>query len=136
MKVTRVAVLAFALTAGACNSSSNLAAPTNPPEVSDPPVTGTVSVGGSDFHNFAVSQVGDVQITLTQAGPPSTITVGLGIGTPSALTCPLTFGQTKVAASTTPLDIGTLAAGTYCVEVFDAGNQAGPITYSLTVTHP
>ena len=136
MKATRVVVLAFALTAAACNNNSTLTAPTNPPEISDPPVTGTVQVGASDFHTFSVSQTGDVQVTLTAAGPPATITVGLGIGTPSALTCPLTFGQTKVAASTAPLDVGTLAAGTYCVEIFDAGNQSGPITYSLTVTHP
>jgi hypothetical protein len=139
MKATCVVllVLVLGMTAAACNNSnSSLTAPTNPPEVSDPPVTGSVAVGGSAFTNFVVSQAGDVQITLSQAGPPPTITVGLGVGTPSALTCPLTVGSTKTAASPTPLDIGTLSAGTYCVEVFDAGNQSGPITYTLTVTHP
>ena len=136
MKATRVGVLAFALAAAACNNNStSLTAPTNQP-TSSVTFTGTVQVGGVDFNSFVVSQAGDVQVTLTQAGPPSTITVGLGFGTPSAAACPLTIGSTRVGASTTPLDVGTLSPGTYCVQIFDVGNQAGPITYSVTVTHP
>src|SRR6476469_8123743 len=104
MKATRVVLLVLALAAAGCNSdSTNLTAPTNPPTISDPPITGTVAVGGSAFGTFVVSQTGDVQVTLTQAGPPPTITVGLGIGVPSAATCPLTITQGKVAASATPL---------------------------------
>jgi hypothetical protein len=138
MKATRVVLLALALTAAACNNdSSSLTAPTNPPTITDGPFTGTVDVMGTGpAHNFVVSQPGDVQITLSQAGPPPTITEGLGVGSPTGTTCPLTVGQTKAAASLTPLDVGALAAGTYCVVIFDVGNQAGPITYSLTVTHP
>jgi len=30
---------------------------------------------------------------------------------------------------------GSLAAGTYCVEVVDVGNAAGPIAYTVTVAH-
>jgi hypothetical protein len=136
MKATRVVLLVLALAAAACNNdSTNLTAPTNPP-TSSVTFTGTVNVGDVSFNNFAVSQTGDVQVTLTQAGPPPTITVGLGFGTPSAAACPLTIGSTKVAASSTPLDVGTLAPGTYCVQIFDVGNQSGPITYSVTVTHP
>jgi hypothetical protein len=30
---------------------------------------------------------------------------------------------------------GTLDAGSYCVMVYDAGNQTAPVTYAVTVNH-
>ena len=30
---------------------------------------------------------------------------------------------------------GTIAAGAYCVMVYDAGNQSGPINYTVVVQH-
>ena len=47
-------------------------------------------------------------------------------------------GETRsgsTQASTTPALSGTIAAGTYCVAVFDAGNQSAPVDYSLTLVH-
>jgi len=35
-------------------------------------LTGAVAVGGSDIHNVVLSQTGELDITLTTAGPPST----------------------------------------------------------------
>jgi hypothetical protein len=63
--------------------------------------------------------------------------MGLGIGTPSATgTCALLSGATTAAtASTTAQLTGTLGAGSYCVEVLDVGNAAGPIAYTVTVAH-
>ena len=91
----------------------------------------------ADFHNFAVAKTGSVAVTLTQAGPPATITMGLGVGIPDASGCPVAPNATVTAfASTTPQLIGTLAAGTYCVDVFDVGNQSAAITYSVRVVHP
>lgn len=99
--------------------------------------TGTVPVGGSDIHNFTiVLSNGQVNITLTQAGPPSTIYMGLGIGTPSGLSCALLSGASVATpAGTVAQLVGTAQAGTYCVAVFDAGNQSADVTYSVTVTH-
>ncbi|MGE5245786.1 MAG: hypothetical protein ACM3SQ_16305 [Betaproteobacteria bacterium] len=39
-------------------------------------------------------------------------------------------------AGTTAQLSGPLDAGSYCVDVFDVGNQAAPVTYPVTVAHP
>jgi hypothetical protein len=79
-----------------------------------------------------------LDVTLTAAGPPSTIFMGLGIGTLSGSTCVFLSGATaNVQAGTTPqLSGASIAAGAYCVEVYDIGNEASPVTYALTVVHP
>ena len=73
---------------------------------------------------------------LTAAGPPTTIYMGVGIGTPTAGSCSLlSSSQVLTQAGTTAQLTGTVNAGTYCVAVFDAGNQTAQIAYSVTVTH-
>jgi hypothetical protein len=136
-----VAVSAAALLSlSACSSSSGNTTVTAP---STNPTTdvfsGTVPVGGSDSHNFTVTlSNGQVNIILTQAGPPATIYEGLAIGTPSGTTPPcsiLTGGSTLAQASTVAQLSGTANAGTYCVVVYDVGNQTGDLTYSVSVSH-
>jgi len=120
---------------GSSNSSSTVVAPSGT-TVTDT-FTGTVQPGGLDFHPFTVNTGGTINITLLTAGPPPTITMGLAVGTPSSTgTCALLSNASTVtpAGSTAQLT-GSLAAGTYCVEVLDVGNAAGPITYSVTVAH-
>jgi len=81
---------------------------------------------------------GQVNVTLTAAGPPSTIYMGLGIGTwtASSNTCTLlTNGYVLTPAGTTAQLTGTVDAGAYCVQVFDAGNETAQISYAVTVTH-
>ncbi len=118
--------------AAACGSSTPVTAPAS---VTDT-FKGTVAPGGSDSHNFTVASFGEVDVTLTAAGPPPTITMGLGVGTPSGGTCTLTGNPVSASAGTTAQISGTANAGTYCVQVFDAGNQVAPVTYTVTVAHP
>lgn len=128
-------VVPLLLTTLACDNSSGT--PTLAPATNSDTFTGTVDVGGVDFHPFTVAKDGTVNITLTTAGPPATITEGLGIGTPGTGTCTiLPADATPTTAGTAAQLSGALSAGTYCVEVFDIGNQLGPITYSVTVAHP
>jgi hypothetical protein len=78
-------------------------------------------------------------VTLTTAGPPPTIWMGVGIGTPSATACGLISSSTSTVtpAGVTAQLTGTLAPGTYCVQVYDVGNisAGGGVTYSVTVAH-
>ena len=104
--------------------------------------TGTVVVAGSDIHSFVVNVSGTVNVTLTAAGPPATIPMGLGVGSPTtsngSLACSLLTGATtSTPAGTTPQLSGTLTAGPYCVAVFDNGSgvQTAPVTYTVTVFH-
>ena len=99
--------------------------------------TGSVDPGGQKVHTFTVTTPGLVSVTMTQAGPPPTITMGLGIGNPdTAGNCTFITTTNQAVASTTPQLQGTLtSSGAYCVAIGDVGNAAGPITYSLTVSH-
>jgi hypothetical protein len=138
MRMALIVVLAALSTA--CNTSDGSSGGTLPP--SPAPVTtetfgGTVAVGGTNFHSFAVAlSNGLLTVTLTAAGPPSNISMGLALGTPSNGTCTqLTNATVRTPAGSTPQLGGTVNAGPYCVVIFDVGNQTSPVTYSLTVTH-
>ena len=87
---------------------------------------------------FTVAQVGEVDITLTAVGPPATIFMGLGVGTPTDTACSLniTGGSISTQAGAVPQLVGTASAGALCVAVFDIGNQTAAVTYSITVAHP
>ena len=98
--------------------------------------SGTVNPGGNDAHNFTVALSGQtVSVTLTAAGPPPTIFMGVGVGTPSGTTCALIAQSPPSQAGTAAVLSGTAQAGTYCVVVYDIGNQTAPITYTVTVSH-
>lgn len=142
--MTRALLLAaFLACTVACTDSggdttglSGLTAPTAPQTVDT--FSGTVSVSGRDAHTFTV--VGGNQpllVTLVTAGPPSTIFMGVGVGVPAADgTCTAASGSVFLAqAGMTGQLSGAVPAGSYCVVVFDAGNQSGPVDYSLTVAH-
>jgi hypothetical protein len=129
--------LVMALATVACDNGSSTATTTSPSPLTTETFSGTVNVGGSDFHNFTATQSGTVNVTLNAAAPPSTIFMGLGVGTPSSSTCALLAGSTmNTQAGTTPQLSGTLDAGTYCVELYDVGNETTPVTYTVTVAHP
>lgn len=132
-------VIATVAALSACSGSSTSSLPTAPSaNPTSETFTGTVPVGGSDTHNFTVGQSnGQVNVTLTAAGPPATIYMGLGVGTPATdASCTLLTNASIVTpAGTTAQLTGTANAGTYCVVVYDVGNQVGDITYSVTVSH-
>jgi hypothetical protein len=143
MRQSLIAVLACVALSVACDNSgdSSSTSPTPVVRTSDT-FTWTVQPMTSDTHNFTVSQAGQVDVTLTAAGPPSTIFMGLGVGSPSATdgTCQFAngagVGVNTQAASTPQIVGGTSSGGTFCVVVFDIGNQTGPVDYTVTVTHP
>jgi len=127
--------IALMLTVAACGGGSSS---TTPPSaaVTTETFSGTVAIGGKDFHSFTVKQTGEVDLTLTAAGPPPTISMGLGVGTMNGSACSLLpGGSTNTQAGTAVQLAGTVSAGTLCVQVYDIGNQTAPITYTVTVAH-
>ena len=136
-----LSLLCLLLAAGACNttdsttSTTSVTAPT--PAVITETFSGTVDVGGNAVNPFTIAlSGGQVNVILTAAGPPSTIYMGIGVGTPSASACALlTSGSVVAPAGITAQLSGTISAGTYCVSVFDVGNETTPVTYAVTVTH-
>jgi hypothetical protein len=130
-------VVAAVAACGGSNSTSNITSPSS--AVTTETFTGTVQQSSTNVHNFTVASPGSVSVTMTSAGPPATITMGLGIGNPDASgNCIFLQGGTTaaVASTTTPQLSGNLtASGTYCVAIGDIGNAAGPITYTIVVSH-
>jgi hypothetical protein len=138
MKLAISALVVCVLAGTACgdggDSTPNFVQPT--PTIVTENFTGTVAVGSSDTHAFTVAAAGQLNVTLTAAGPPPTIFMGIGVGTPSGSQCQLlTNGSTAAPAGTTAQISGTVSAGNYCVTVFDVGNQTAAITYAVTLTH-
>src|SRR5438876_6808056 len=88
-------LLSVALTgAGACGGNSTTSPSSTSTTVASPTMTDTFAetlpVGGSKFYSFVVSQNGTVNVTLTTVSGtnvPSTVTLGLAIGTPSGTGC-------------------------------------------------
>jgi hypothetical protein len=128
----------LALAAPACTKNTTTPTTTTPPATrTTDTFTGTVPVAGSAFHSFPVSKTGLVEATLTAAGPPSTIVLGLGLGAPGDSRCvPFAGASASAPAGTTPQISGTISPGTLCVEVHDIGNETAPVSYTVTVTHP
>jgi hypothetical protein len=132
--------VAAALLAAGCSSgddpSSSLPVGPSSPLVTEN-FSGTVQIGSSDAHPFTVIASGfQITVNLTTAGPPSTITMGVGVGSPASGSCQLlTGGSTSAAAGPTPQLTGNISAGQYCLAVFDIGNQSAPITYTVVVNH-
>jgi hypothetical protein len=132
-------IVVFGLAAAGCSTSADDSSSPLPTAPSTPLVTenisGTVLVGASDTHPFTVTSSGfQISVDLTSAGPPSTISMGLGVGNWDGTTCSNVSGNTVQAGPTAQLT-GTIGAGNYCLIVQDVGNQAAPITYTAVVLH-
>ena len=125
------------LAASACSKDTTTPTTTaSAPRTTDT-FTGTVQIAGSAFHSFPVTQTGQVDATLTAAGPPSTIVMGLMMGVTADSKCvPFAGASVRGPAGTTPQLSGTISPGTLCVEVHDIGDQMAPVTYTITVIHP
>ena len=136
MKRLAPIVLVLALAAAACGDDSSGGGTTPSSTVTKDSFNGTVQPGGSDFHNFTVAQNSQVDVTLTVAGPPDTIVMGVAVGTLSGSTClPLAGGSVTTPSGSTPQLSGGVSPGTFCVVVYDVGNQTGSINYTVTVSH-
>jgi hypothetical protein len=128
--------IALVLTGAACKKDDS-GSTTAPSTTKTDTFSGTVQVRSSAMHTFTVSAAGQVAVTLTQAGPPATIAMGIGIGTPADSVCGVLPGGSVTAAAGTNAQLtGIVSPGTLCVTVFDVGKQTAAITYALTVSHP
>jgi hypothetical protein len=99
--------------------------------------TSIIYPGGFSAHSFSATEAGTITVTLTSAGPPATVVMGLGIGVPNfGPGCSLTTAV-NVSAGSTPQITIPADAGSYCVAIFDVGN-AVPTgeSFSITTVHP
>jgi len=120
--------------------------------------SGTLFAAGSNLHTFAVTQNGEMKVTLTSiatvAVPADPNAVPPVIGIPSIpITFPLTLtvGQptlttlgvqcsdlksVQAVAGATPQLTGQALSGTFCVSIADSNDQLPTAaSYAITVTH-
>ena len=134
---TALALVVVALWLGTAGCSGNGTTAATTPTVSRTTDTfsGTVVVGGSDFHSFSVASAGTIDVTLTAAAP--SIVMGISIGMPGDGRCTAVAGASNQTAAGTAVQLSGIASpGTMCVDVHDAGSQSAPVVYTVTVTHP
>jgi hypothetical protein len=143
-----IGLLALAtLAVSACNDKSTATSPsstttTTTTTVASPTTTelfaGRVTVSGSTFYSFTVIENGTVNVDLADVGGanvPSTVWLGLGIGTPNGEDCS-TSATINTAAGASAQLTGTYAPGVYCVRVWDIGNLVAVAAFNVTIAHP
>jgi hypothetical protein len=116
-------------------SSSSTTAPAAP-TVSEA-FASTLPVGGFKFFTFNIAVSGTVNVTLNSvsgAGVPTTVQVGIGVGQPAGTDCATT--QTATMSSASAALTGTFGPGLFCVRVFDVGNLFNPASFRVTIAHP
>jgi hypothetical protein len=128
------ALAALAAAAALSSCGGNTTTTPTPTTVIDT-FNGTLAALGSVQFPFNVTTAGVVSATLTVLNPQSTITVGFGLGQPSAGVCNLISGAYSEAAKVgTPIS-GTINAGSYCVVLYDIGNVVGSDDFTITISH-
>jgi hypothetical protein len=145
MTLARIAMFGLLLLAAACKNSTTspttststpATTPVTTPTISEP-FASTVPVGGFAFYSFNIVANGTVNVTLNSVGGtgvPSTVQLGLGIGTPAGVDCTTTSTVTA-GAGTAPQLTGTFGPGLFCVRVYDVGNLFGPAAFKVTIAH-
>jgi hypothetical protein len=130
--------IALFLATPGCSGNTTTAAATTPTVTrTTDTFSGTVAVGGRDFHSFPIAATGTVDVTLTAAAPPSAVVMGITLGIPGDGKCTsLAGGSTQTAAGASVQLSGIASPSTLCVDVRDLGGQSAPVSYTVTVTHP
>ncbi len=135
MRTMTFVLLPLALLAAGCGSSNS--ATTTTPTTSGHTVqtfNGTLQPSGSDTYNFTTGLSGEITVTLTNAGPPTNVTLGLGVGTPNGSACTLILAQSVTAANIAQI-ASPADPGSYCISVFDTGSLTAPVNYTVVLSH-
>jgi hypothetical protein len=129
------AALAVALLAAGCSDPTPPAAPTPVDPTITETFTGTLNLSGNNVHQFPVSVVGSLKVTLASLTPSAA--VGIGVGTPSSTTgtCNVLSSMTAVAGPSFQLSGTATVSGNFCVSIFDVGNLVEPVNYTIVVLH-
>jgi hypothetical protein len=137
--------IAAAWCLAACDDSTSPTEPTTEEEeVEVATVTetfdGSLRLGETSCHDFVTTEVGDVELTITDLEPLGTLTLGMGVGVPDEAAtsgCSLFAADQSVRLGDILLS-SQLAVAEYCLCVYDVGNifAGETVTYSIDVTHP
>jgi hypothetical protein len=133
MKRILLAVLGAALVTSGCTDPSAPVTPTPAVPTLTDTFSDTLLQLGANTHQFTVTVVGGVKVTLTSVEPGAV--VGLGIGTPSFGSCSIADKVETVAGAVVQLSGTATVPGSFCVTIYDIGNLVEPAAYTINVLH-
>jgi hypothetical protein len=134
-----VAAFAALVASIACGGGTTPTEPTAPApvyELKTSTFPGTLTTGGAAGFPFTVVNPGDINLTITELAPVSTLTMGLALGSwdAAASTC-----TQQISTSTATINVAYAATpsapGEYCVGIFDIGNVQVSTNFVLKVTY-
>lgn len=128
-------VLGLAALCGGCSDPAPPASPTPVDATVTESFPGTLNPFGTNVHQFAVSQVGRIKVTVDSVTPSAAI--GVAVGTPSVATgtCLAISGLTAVGGPSVQISGTATITGNFCISVSDVGNLVEAVTYTITVMH-
>ena len=134
---TRLIAATVMAAAAGCGSTVPPTTPTTPVSTTEV-FSGTLAQLGSATQVFTVAATGTVDITLTSVAPLTTMALGVGVQSSDGASCLTTITQNDNARSGAIALKGTVAAGKYCVRLYDSGNipAAGSADYTIEIVHP
>ena len=102
--------------------------------------TGTIDAGGSRFYSFTNAAAGSVtaflaSVTATDTRLPLAVPLEIGVGVPAGTGCATTTTQIVTPGLVSQMTV-TLAAGTFCLRVADAGGLQAPAAFAVRFSHP
>ena len=137
--IQRLLVAAVLAAAAGCGATTTPTTPTTTaPATTTETFSGTLAQLGVATQVFTVSATGTVDISLTSVAPLTTMALGVGVQTSDGTSCATTITQNDNARSGASALKGTVAAGNYCVRLYDSGNipAAGSADYTVQIVHP
>jgi hypothetical protein len=115
-----------------CTDADSITSPTPDPQAS-PTVTfeSVLYPNGSASRGVPVSTAGTLTVTLDTVSPPASIGLALGLARAGC------YMTASIEAAVTPAQLtSAVDPGNYCVHVFDVGQLAREVAFSVTITKP
>jgi hypothetical protein len=136
--IRRMVLAGAVAVTGACGASTTTPTTPTTPVTTTESFSGTLAQLGSATQVFTVSATGTVEISLISVAPLATMALGVGVQSSDGTNCLTTITQNDNARSGASALRGTVAAGTYCVRLYDSGNipPSGSADYTIQVVHP
>jgi hypothetical protein len=136
-RIQRLFTAAMLAAIAGCSATTAPTTPTSPATTTET-FSGTIAQLGSATQVFTVSATGTVDITVTSVAPLATMAVGVAVQTSDGTSCSNTITQNDNARSGATALKGTVAAGKYCVRLYDSGNipAEGSADFTVQIIHP
>lgn len=132
--VRSFALVAMIAPAGACEDTP--VDPTPTPTRTDLFFNSQLMRGGSSSRSFTTPATGEVKVFFSSLIPDTDAVISLGLGAFDGTTCTISTTVSVKGGATDAVLTTTLAAGTYCIRLWDPGVLTRTNDFSVTLNIP